>query len=1292
VDLWRKYNNGDNLLFRKSDFESPDRSELLHVLWTSSGPELQSWAGLIAVAATSPFDQTPLLEDRLVDGRLTALPADEMELAREILGPPTTAANSGGRSQSEPAGNWWEQQQSEDVRIEESGLEEEDLEEIFEDDEDLFEPAAELPRLPLRRKAAVAPVEVSTGVNVDRLFLAIAGSIVAVVVFVGFIAMVATRRNPRPQSTQVATIPNPTPAVAPVEFMNCRQMIRDDLPYYHVAFSPTSDRLFTSGATGAAVLDAQTLTQIRKQPGYCTAVSVAQTANRVALDFSGTIQIWDLELQQKLQTINGNSGTRSLLALAPDGQHLAMTSGYRSRITNLQGTRDSLSAAGELCSISGNGKRATFADLSVYDIESERRICQFVLPQAAATGSTSKGVSAPLTILKCVQLSSDGSQLAFGTRDGRLFIGNVATGKTVHSINAHSKDVASLTFSPDGRLLVSGSWDRLIKFWDVLTGNHLQTITEHADLVYCVAFSPDGKSLASASADKTVRVWGATPTFANEPPTSSPPQQSPNPNEPTTNVAAAVADDSPVTYKNPSNVPLSKASFPKTYTSPSTKMTFECVPAAEYWQGADATNVAISDTEKPKHQVRLSQPFYLGRVEVTQGEYQQIIGRAPSRSSTVPDDKLAVESVTWYDALECCNRLSQQDGLPLYYGLSNIIRHADGSISSASVRLLRGDGYRLPTESEWEYAAESDAATAGNEPAGTAAGQVGRFSPNRLGLYDLHGNVSEWCVDTYFANAYSRLPGTMVVDPLFFESNPAEVALRGRNWYISSARNRLTLREHSRPGQTSTQVGFRMARTPVAGSEVGTLADPVADPATPATVAEPTLIRVMATSNSCLSFAVDGTEKRALTGARDGGLQLWNLDDGTLVSTIGNLNAPLASVAISRNASVGLACAVEGNAVVHVFDLQKSKSMGILTQQPYVLGMSAAFDEKNSGIVVAGDSLTEFRPKGRLSIGTARWLDEANWSRGLLDQIRTNGQSPCVATPVGSGGLYFRASDDQYQIRHFAPENKWDLLVFSPARQAVLEPAFDKKAELGRLRGHSQSIVSMAISGSGLRMISRDSSGIVISWDLRTQQEISRWDTQNPGVPRRDAFALSPDGSLAAMHNAKGELEVWDVNTQKRLHVIPQKPSNQTFAAAFLGSRGRLLVGSDAGLQEWQIPVPATAVAATQEVPPQVSAPTLKSPAHRGQLPGNTPRGQKNTSTWDFDWDDVPGATNYHLFVKHPDALNPVLDNTTLKKSDYKHPILDVGLQMGWEWRVRAMVDGKWTDWSETRVFNAIKR
>jgi formylglycine-generating enzyme required for sulfatase activity len=148
--------------------------------------------------------------------------------------------------------------------------------------------------------------------------------------------------------------------------------------------------------------------------------------------------------------------------------------------------------------------------------------------------------------------------------------------------------------------------------------------------------------------------------------------------------------------------------------------------------------------EGPQHQVEIEQGYWLSKYEVTQAEFENIMGFNPSRAAGAP--KAPVETVTWFEAVAYCQRLTEQ--------------------ARESNRLPDGYEYRLPTEAEWEYACRAGTETAysfgdnatdlslygwWSNNSGATPFPVGLLRPNPWGLYDMHGNVFEWCHTEYKA-------------------------------------------------------------------------------------------------------------------------------------------------------------------------------------------------------------------------------------------------------------------------------------------------------------------------------------------------------------------------------------------------------------------------------------------------------------------------------------------------------------------------------------------------------------
>lgn len=211
---------------------------------------------------------------------------------------------------------------------------------------------------------------------------------------------------------------------------------------------------------------------------------------------------------------------------------------------------------------------------------------------------------------------------------------------------------------------------------------------------------------------------------------------------------------------------------------------------------------------KPVHSVTLS-GFYMAEKEISQSIYERVMGSNPS-AAKAPD--LPVESVTWYEAVDFCNRLSERNGFEKVYTVNGTTVSMD----------LSKNGYRLPTEAEWEYAARSkgrnDRLWSGTNKEkeienyawyywdDPAPHPIGTKKPNDLGIYDMTGNVEEWCWDWY--GPYTKASKTDPTGP----ASGTYRAARGGAWNWDADYSRTVRRDGFTPTKRYDVMGFRVVR------------------------------------------------------------------------------------------------------------------------------------------------------------------------------------------------------------------------------------------------------------------------------------------------------------------------------------------------------------------------------------------------------------------------------------------------------------------------------------------------
>jgi len=324
------------------------------------------------------------------------------------------------------------------------------------------------------------------------------------------------------------------------------------------------------------------------------------------------------------------------------------------------------------------------------------------------------------------------------------------------------------------------------------------------------------------------------------------------------NAEAGAPKTKPVSSGSEPNVPAGME------VTNSIGMKLRLIPAGEFMMGSPGDGFG-----ETQHRVSITKPFYLGVTEVTQEQYQKVMGKNPSKFKGPQNP---VENVSWRDAVEFC-----------------------GKLSAMPAEKAAGHVYRLPTEAEWEYACRAGTTTAysfgddasrlgdygwfdGNSD--TSTHPVGEKKPNDWGLYDMHGGVYELCQDRY-----GPYPSGSATNPTGATSGSYRVR-RGGGWSYYARICRSASRSKNTPGYRFSDLGFRVLRSSIGGAAGGGVKSGErsrsAGPSGASGAAkkavegrEPLTLKGHSGVVWSVSFSPDG--KRIVSGSRDKTVKIWDI-------------------------------------------------------------------------------------------------------------------------------------------------------------------------------------------------------------------------------------------------------------------------------------------------------------------------------------------------------------------------------------------------------------------------------
>ncbi len=599
-------------------------------------------------------------------------------------------------------------------------------------------------------------------------------------------------------------------------------------------------------------------------------------------------------------------------------------------------------------------------------------------------------------------------------------------------------------------------------------------------------------------------------------------------------------------------------------------MKFRLVPPGEFDMGSTANEVAkfaaeikirnIPDwyvekipTEAPKHRVRITNAFYLAVNEVTQAEYERLMGNNPSQFKGDPN--CPVEMVNWFEASACYRKLRD---LP----------------EEKRVQVE----YRLPSEAEWEYACRAGTTTVWYSTddetglkdqawflanAGVTTHPVRQKTPNAWGLYDLHGNVWEHCEDWFGDRYYATSPVNDPLGPSAEGTRRARVARGGGDDLGGSFTCRAAARISNEPLRRVSSLGFRLALSIKSNNAAAAaIANPVQAEAPLVEISGKELCRLEGHQGPVWKAVFSADGQRVLSGSGfpngDSTMRLWDVETGREIRQFRNDGKNwVFGVAISRDGKQVLS----GNSVG--LSLWEVETGAVIRQMD--------FDSTNKTVLTVA-----FSPNGKRAVSGGSDRVVRLWDLASGTQIRQlTGHLGRVMSVVFS-------PDGSQIVSCGLDEDKTVRLWNTETGKEVL-----------RFEGHTAGVESVAFTPDGSRIVSSAFDGLIV-WDVKAGKLIRR--IVGDGTDLLEAVFF-PDGRRVLSGSKSGRVSIWDSETGQELQRLAEGSEwvwtvavapdglHGVSAGGSSNINGKWVDGEDFAIRLWSLPARINSVKVSDAVP-----------------------------------------------------------------------------------------------------------